>query len=353
MVVLALLAACAGCAGSVEPAWRLVTPAGMSPTSMFAGPAGLFVGGNSVPPDSGPVLVVRDQDSWRGVSVAPTTGYGQVATLDRVAVDPRGRVVALGNATGGAHLNPRRTAWIGDPAGIVEEPQTVDTFGGNEAGGITDVVYGDEPLVVGEWSLAPGVTGIAVWRHHGMTWVRQPSPAVFVGSPPRVAESATAASAAGPETVIVGLETTLAEGGVHQRAVLWRSDGPIWHRTDLDTSDRDSAATDVSCAGSSCLVVGRLGDTLAAWWMTGDSAGALDLPHRAVDHYTAQPKVATDGELTAIAVGDGSGLLTRDGTGPWAASTTPDGEVRSIGVYQGQVVLLLRRSDGAQEVYRR
>jgi hypothetical protein len=57
--------------------------------------------------------------------------------------------------------------------------------------------------------------------------------------------------------------------------------------------------------------------------------------------------------LTAIVVGDGSGLLTRDGTGSWAASTTPHGEVRSIGLYQGRAVLLLRRSDGAQEVYRR
>ena len=63
--------------------------------------------------------------------------------------------------------------------------------------------------------------------------------------------------------------------------------------------------------------------------------------------------MARDGPVTAIAVGDGSGLLTRRDSGPWTVSTTPDGQVRGIGVYQGEVVLLLRGPDGTQQVYSR
>ena len=355
-----LLLFAAGCAAEAPAPWRLVTPTGVAPTSMFVGPAGWYVGGAG----EGPVLVVRDGDAWRGVPTTPASGYGRVATLLYLAADPAGRVVALGTATGGAHLNPRWTAWLGNTSGIVEEPQTVETFGGPEAGGITGVVYGDEPGVVGAWSLGPGGIGVAVWRHAWATWLREPSRPALAGSPPAVMESATAVTAVGGSTVLVGIQTSLVAGGVQQRAVLWRSDGPggDWRRIDLDAAaadsadaeraDTDSAATDVACADDGCLVVGRSGDTLAGWQVTGDRVESVALPRREVDRYLAEPRVARDGQLTAIAVGDGSGLLTRRGAGPWTASTTPAGQVRTIGVDHGKVVLLLRGPDGDQQVYR-
>ncbi len=344
MIVLLVLA---GCARSSPPDWRLITPVGVTPTALFVGPAGIVVGGAD---RTGPVLVVRDdrRQAWRGVTVTPATGYGRMATLVHVAAAPNGRMVALGTVAGGAHLNPRWTAWIGDPSGLVEEPQTVETFGGPDAGGITGVVYGDRPGVVGAWSLSPGRTGVAVWARDGATWVRQPAPPEFAGSADSI-PSATAATAVGPSTVIVGLDTVLVGGGVEQRAVLWRSDGTGWTRTDLDGPN--TAATDVSCTDTDCLVVGRRDGTLAGWRVVGDRVTAIDLPDRPIDRYTAEPRVARDGPVTAIAVGDGTGLLTRDADGPWALSSTPAGEVRGLGVRDGAIVLLLRDGTGAQQVY--
>ncbi len=323
----AMLLVCAGCADTAATSWRLVTPTGVRPESMFAGPAGWFVGGTG----NGPVLVMRDGDGggWRDVPTAAASGYGRMATLVHVAADPAGRIVAMGTAIGGAHLNPRWSIWLGSAAGIAEEPQTVETFGGPDAGGISGVVYGTDPGVVGAWSLGPGATGVAVWRPDGLTWLRRPSSPVFVGSPPTLLD---------------------------QRAVLWRTDArddDSWIRVDLDRSGTASAATDVTCAGADCVVVGRLAGALAAWQVTGDAVEPIDLPRRAVDRYTAQPRVAFDGRTTAIAVGDGSGLLTREGAGEWVAAGTPAGEVRGIGMFRGRVVLLQRDGTGGQQLYER
>lgn len=342
-----------GCTAGVEPAWQEVTPPGMSPSTLFAGAAGVFVGGQ-VEPGALPVLDRRDGDGWRGIPATPVTGYGQVATFVAGAADPAGRIVVVGTATGGAHLNPRWTTWTGDAAGIVEEPQTPETFGGWSAGGVTAVAYGAEPAIVGAWSVSDGATGVAVWRHRATAWVREPSPPEFVGSPPATSESAAAATSVGAATVIVGLQTDLAGGAVHQRAQLWRSDGGPWSRIDLDTSGADSAATDVACTDADCLAVGRLDGTLAAWRVTGDRVERVTLPDRTVDRYTGQPRVAREGGLIVIAVGAGAVLLTGDAAGHrWVVTPTPAGDVRGLAVHDGAVLLLLRDGSGAQQVYRR
>lgn len=388
VLVVSALTLLAGCTGSTPPAWKDVTPPGMAPAALFAGADTVFVGGQSTGAAAAPVLLTRADDGWRAIPATPATGYGQVATIVEGAADPAGRIVLMGTATGGAHLNPRWTTWIGDGAGLVEEPQTVDTFGGSDAGGITGVTYGDEPGIVGSRSLAPGVIGIAVWRHQGAIWVQQPSPPVFVGTPPATMESATAAAAVGATTVIVGLETRLAGGAVRQRAELWRSDGAGWTRLDLDPSagdastagtsaadgsaadgsdgagvtsagigaevdgaDVDSAATGVTCTDTDCLVVGRRDGALVAWRVVGDRIEPVPLPARTVDHYTGNPLVARDGALTAIAVGAGPDLLTsRDGR-TWTSLAAPPGEARGLVVRGDRVLLLVREETGGQQVY--
>jgi hypothetical protein len=357
VLVLAVALLTGGCTGPVTPPWQVVTPPGMIPSALFAGPVGMFVAGQAAP-GTAPVLDRRDGDDWRSVPATAATGYGQVATFVAGAADPAGRIVLLGTATGGAHLNPRWTAWVGDGAGVVEEPQTMETFGGPNAGGITGVTYGAEPAVVGSWSVDAGVTGIAVWRHRGATWVREPSPAVFAGTPPASTESATAATAVGARTVIVGLQTDLTGDVVRQRAEFWWSDGGTWSRTDLDTSCADSAATDVACSDAECLVVGRRDGALAAWRVSGSGASGIrvepvTLPDRTVDHYTGQPRVARDRPLVVIAVGAGSELLTSADGRPWTSVPTPAGDVRGLAVHDGLLLLLLRDGSGATQVHLR
>jgi hypothetical protein len=209
---------------------------------------------------------------------------------------------------------------------------------------------------VGAWSVDAGATGIALWRHRAPIWMREASPPVFVGSPPIVTESALAATALGATTVIVGLQTQLVGGAVHQRAQFWRSDGGPWSRIDLDASDADSAATDVSCTPADCLVVGRLDGALAAWRITGDQADRIErvaLPDRAVDRYTGQPRVARDGALIVIAVGTGAELLAGAAGGTWEGTQTPAGDVRGLAVHEGTMLLLVRDGTEAPQVYQR
>jgi hypothetical protein len=357
VLVLAVALLTGGCTGPATPSWQVVTPPGMIPSALFAGPAGTFVAGQAAP-GTAPVLDRRDGDDWRSVPATAATGYGQVATFVAGATDPAGRIVLLGTATGGAHLNPRWTTWIGDAAGLVEEPQTPETFGGWDAGGVTTVVDAAEPAIVGAWSVDGGATGVAVWRHRASAWVREPSPAVFVGSPPATTESATAAAAVGATTVIVGLQTDLAGGAVRQRAEFWWSDGGTWSRTDLDTSGADSAATDVACSDAECLVVGRQDGVLAAWRVSGSGGSDIRvepvaLPDRPVDHYTGHPRVARDGPLVVIAVGAGSELFTGTDGRTWTSVPTPAGDVRGLVVHDGTILLLLRDGSGAQQVYLR
>ena len=139
---------------------------------------------------------------------------------------------------------------------------------GPQAGGITGVV--SRPGPDGHRHVepcAPGVIGVASWL--------PPGSGRGCGSRAHRARrarheltTATAAAAdRGSKRVIGGLATTFRAGIVHQQATALGVPGP---RTagpgfDLDSSDKDSAATDVSCAAGSCLAVGRLGDRLAAW----------------------------------------------------------------------------------------
>ncbi len=347
-----------GSAGSES--WTVVTPPDIEPVALTSVGDTVLVGGASQRQQ--PRLSVRRNGSWEPIPVTPTTGYGAKATLLYVAADGDGRLVAIGTATGGAHLNPRWTAWIGSvDGGIVEEPQTMETFGGPEAGGITGVVAGADPLVVGTWTLPAGGLGVATWRHSGALWQRAPSAPSLSGTG-NSQTTATAAAATSSGTVIVGLETSLPGGTLHQRAVAWlrQRNDPDWLRIDLDASDNDSAATDVGCVADGCVIVGRLGDRLAAWRLDGtDVTGLAGVPARTIDRYAGQPRVAVGGSpvRTAIAVaatGGSSSVLvsTPDGSAAgWRMIDAPAGEVRRVTLAGDAIQLLLRAPDARQAVY--
>lgn len=343
-------------AGSELAGWELSTPSGLVPATLAAGDSGVLVGGATPGDPHQPKLSVLRAGSWQDIPAAAATVYGGRATIIHLAAGPDDRVLAIGTVTGGAHLNPRWSAWIGTRAGVTEEPQTMETFGGPEAGGITGVVSGPKPLIIGTWSHAPGVIGVANWRHQDRTWLRQPSPPVLAGDA-NALTTATAAAGSGSNTVIGGLTTSFRAGIVHQQAVLWVSGGQEgWTRVNLDRSDQDSAVTDVSCVATSCVAVGRLGDKLAAWRVAVGGAsmvtGIESVPDRRLDHYTGQPRVGVDATSVVIAPGTSGEVLVTGPTG-WTSLPAPAGEQRQVGVHDGKVYLLLRPPTGQQAVYSR
>ncbi len=355
LAVVAILG-CAGCtsagSGAPEDAWQVVTPPGIAAVSVAVAGEEVLIGGSN---DGRPAVARLEHGSWQDLQVVPATAYGRQATLIHLAADPDGRIVAMGTATGGAHLNPRWTTWIGTTGSIVEEPQTVETFGGPNAGGITDVIAGDVPVVVGSWSLSAGAVGVAVWGHDGNTWVRRPSPPVLFGNSAAMT-AATAAAAAGDVAVIAGLVTTFRQGSVHQQGAVWVSgpDRRTWTRVDLDTSEDNSAATDVSCSSGACLVVGRVGDRLAAWRLHGVLAARDDdLPDRMVDRFVAAPRVALRGSSAVIAGTGRDEVITSSAAGQWSSAAAPPGEVRRVAVAANRIYLLLRLADGAGMVVTR
>jgi hypothetical protein len=378
LLVTALLGACTSGGGTdsgtqrptATPvgAWSVVTPPDFSPTALTTARGALLVGGAS--PAGTPALAVGSGGSWRQVPVTPVSGYGKQATLVHLAADRDGGVVAIGTATGGAHLNPRWTAWIGTvDGGITEEPQTVETFGGPDAGGITGVTAGNDPLVVGTWSVGAGGLAVATWRHSGAVWQREPTTDALSGTGD-AQTTATAAASTTVHTVIVGLETSLPGGTVHQQAVAWTRPraGGEWTRIDLDVSPVDSAATDVACNGDSCVVVGRLGDRLAVWRLSGvdtiapagkaaDVAVVPDVPVRTIGRFTGQPRVAMSADGVAVADGVStvvvSAPFTPGGGEPaaWRVIDTAPGEVRELTLTGIAVQVLARPAGGPQDVY--
>ena len=65
---------------------------------------------------------------------------------------------------GGAHANPRWTVWAGSPQRLDEYPQTFETFGGQSAGGLLDIVFtSDGPVIAGSWAAMEGGLDTAVW----------------------------------------------------------------------------------------------------------------------------------------------------------------------------------------------
>ncbi|MET0865415.1 MAG: hypothetical protein ABWZ98_13870, partial [Nakamurella sp.] len=209
--------------------WVIATPPGLRPASLSAGTSGVLVGGASDDADQRPLVAVRDGQSWLEIPATATTAYGAMADIVQLGLGADGQVVAIGTVAGGAHLNPRWSAWIGTTQGIVEEPQTVETFGGPEAGGITGVLSGSAPLVVGSWTISAGVLGVALWQHSperigGQTWLRQPSPPMLVSNakelisptaaawstqPPAAGRDSAALPAGDARIVLGGLVTSL------------------------------------------------------------------------------------------------------------------------------------------------
>lgn len=182
--------------------------------------------------------------------------------------------------------------------------------------------------------------------------------------------TATKAADAGvTSAVIAGFVTTFVRGSIHQQAVVW-APGPDrrrWTRVVLDCSDDNSAAADLSCSDDSCIVVGRVGDRLAAWRLHGTSATRIDdLPDRGVDRFVAAPRVSLRGSWVVIAGTGRDEVITTTVADLRSSTAAPSGvsrhggcgrggrcqsfRVREVALADNRIYLVLRAADGTAAV---
>ncbi|AKU15181.1 hypothetical protein [Luteipulveratus mongoliensis] len=190
----------------------------------------------------------------------PVTAYGQLAELVMGAV--RGsRVVAYGQAFGGAHSNPRPTTWTADVTDqggtFVEHEQSFTMFGGEDAISVNaEAATASTAVLVGGWDGPGGRYGAASWTSpDGVTWTRH---ADADGLSSAVGEQTAASGVTSTGSGFVALGSTMRgdAGGLVVVPLAWLSqDGVGWRRVALPASG--PARADVAgCDGSGCVVVG-------------------------------------------------------------------------------------------------
>ncbi|MFI6871591.1 hypothetical protein [Nocardia sp. NPDC050406] len=218
-----------------------------------------------------------DGRRWRAVSVHPSSPYAFAAQL--ISAGRGDRIVALGQAFGGAHSNPRMTVWSGDADTLVEHPQVVEMFGGPKAIAVSGAAaLGGTSLLVGGWDGPGGRYGAAVWTSaDGAVWQRRADDPALTSAPGE--QTGAADVTTGPSGfVLVG--QTLTQG--RSRPLQWISgDGVSWRRIELKGDD--AVASRVGCDSSGCLVLGQtLGASPRTLCWTHADAAPVDGPAASV-----------------------------------------------------------------------
>ncbi|MFD1824856.1 MULTISPECIES: hypothetical protein [Mumia] len=318
-------------------------PGRLRPVVITTDGSRLVVGGGAgIGDDAEPRLLVRGGDGWEDVPLTPRTGYGEIASLVELAVAPSGRVVALGNATGGAHLMPRWTAWSGTLEAVTETPQVFETFGGPSAGGLAGVASAPVATVIGSWATSSQQLSPAVWHEDAGRWLRRTDVDAFADRG-GVQALPTAVAATRTQVVVVGTETITTATSTRQTAVAWRTrDLQRWDRLALAAGARvSSGATDLACGPDACVVAGWVGDRLSAWRVDAQAVRRLRLPRVAVEAYVARPRAAYDGTCIAVAAGQESRDLVSSADGVrWRSTPVPQAKVTDLAVVSRRLYAL-------------
>jgi len=222
--------------------------------------AGLLVLG-SVPGTAGrapAAWTTTDGLSWQPVPLQPHTVYAYQAELVAVGA-AGGHVMALGQAFGGAHSNPRLTVWSGNTSGLVEHQQPFEMFGGPHAIGVNDAAaLPGTALLAGQWDGPTGRYGAAVWTSaDGATWHRNAEDPALVSA---VGEQTSALGAAGGDGGFLVVGDTL-HGALLSPLVWTSTDGGTWRRIALPTGpvttdEGGATANRAACDGHGCVVAG-------------------------------------------------------------------------------------------------
>lgn len=246
-------------------------------TSLTSAAGGTLVG--RYDPDAAvkPSITLLTADgSEHPIPLSPTSGYAPLARWESLAASPA-EIVGVAGARGGAHGNVRWTIWRGTSVGVIEQPQTFETFGGWLGGVLVGAALPEqgEPLVVGTWS-NPQQTGydVTTWRAVGERWVRdEPTDPALAGTPTFLPTPVQVA-VTGRSVLVVGWATDLSSG-VRVVPVLWRRDENLhWGRQLLPQgSPFATMALGVGCDPTSCLVLGRTKTGVVGWRITPQPAG--------------------------------------------------------------------------------
>lgn len=202
-----------------------------------------------------------DLRRWTALTIHPVTGYGRVAELVKGAVT-HGRVVAYGQAFGGAHSNPRPTVWNGTLHALTEHEQPFTMFGGEDALDVAAEAADDRTaLLVGSWLGMSGRYGATVWRSaSGTTW-RRYADLASLASAPGEQTSAAGVAASTHGFVVTGASQHNTGSGPPSTALAWISgDGSTWSRIALPAAE-SAVASRAACTATACVVIGS---TLAA-----------------------------------------------------------------------------------------
>lgn len=246
------------------------------------------------------------------VGVTPSSPYGREGRWSALAASGR-EVVGLAGVRGGAHGNVRWTIWRGTPDGLTEQPQAFETFGGYGMGTLTALAVTDAgPLLVGSWQSAAAGLEPTLWRPAGDSWVRRPTPAPLANTTTELHRVAAVASSAAT-TMLVGTVTRLGSS-LSVAPAAWIGNGRDWRQVALPAPGTNTSAEAVGCGPAGCLILGRSGSTLLAWWVQGESVRELPiatdladgpLPNPALDGARAWALVPTSSGSTLLAWSDG------------------------------------------------
>ncbi|HEX5384067.1 MAG TPA: hypothetical protein VFW54_05460, partial [Propionibacteriaceae bacterium] len=250
-----------------ELSWsQIALPESVAASSLSSMADDLLVGGRASAGGDHPVLLVVDPaGSARPVPLQPNSPYAKIADLVSLAAGGN-KVVALGAAHGGAHANFRWTVWAGSPERLDDYPQTFETFGGQSAGGLLDIVYtSDGPAIAGTWAAPEGGLDAAVWLSRGERWIRQNSAGTALANTAQLQVAPRAASAAGSAMIIMGSVITFGDGA-EQRAAIWTwpSRKSAWTLQQLPDAGTHSEALSSGCM-QTCWVSGHADGKVALW----------------------------------------------------------------------------------------
>jgi hypothetical protein len=362
-VALLLMIIFASCSSPRQPAptetarelsWsRIALPESVAASSLSARANELLVGGRASSGGDQPVLFVVDSSGTvRPVPLRPNSPYAKVA--DFISLAARGaEVVALGAAHGGAHANFRWTVWSGSTQRLIDYPQTFETFGGESAGGLLDIVEtSDGPVIAGSWAAREGGLDAAVWLRRGQRWVRQNSAGTALANTQQLQVAPRAASASGPAVIISGSVITFGNG-VEQRAAIWTwpTRKSPWMLLQLPNAGTHSEALSSGC-NQTCWVSGHADGNVALW--SFDSAGAGEsaardstLPSMEIDTDGPGPRTLLSGDQPAVLFSHtgNTRLLVRDSDNGWQAFAGPAGSVLDATTVGDRVYAIIKLAD--------
>jgi hypothetical protein len=319
-----------------ELSWsRIALPESVAASSLASMADELLVGGRASTGGDHPVLFAVDPSgSPRTVLLQPNSPYAKIADLVSVAVGSD-KVVALGAAHGGAHANFRWTVWSGSTKQLDEYPQTFETFGGQSAGGLLDIVYTAEgPAIAGTWAAPAGGLDAAVWLPRGERWIRQNSTGTALANTPQVQVAPRSASAAGSAMIITGSVITFGDGAEQRAAVwTWPTRQSPWTLTQLPEAGTHSEALSSRC-DQTCWVSGHVDAHVALWSFEpghADGTASRDstLPSLEIDTDGPGPRTILSGKQPGVifSYNGNTRLLLHDSQNGWQAFAAPAGSV--------------------------